>query len=72
MAVRRLGGQEVTGFDFVGYWAHRLIFFQAEPWVFTLIYVLFGAAVLLTFVLGPPRIPKRRTIESTPRGADGA
>jgi hypothetical protein len=48
-----------TGYagDFIGYWAHRLIFYQAQPWVFTVIYILFGLTVLATFVLAPPRWP---------------
>ena len=57
--LRRIGGQTVVGEDFVAGWIHRLIFFQADPWVFTALYVAFAAAVLLTFVLGPPRRPGR-------------
>jgi hypothetical protein len=39
---------------------HRLIFLQADPWVFTVVYCLFGAAVALTFLLGRPRWPGRQ------------
>jgi hypothetical protein len=53
--LRQQAGQQAYTGDFVGYWAHRLIFFDAEPWVFTLAYVVFGATVLLTFLAGPPR-----------------
>ena len=53
--LRRLGGQEGYPADFIGYWAHRLIFYDFPPWVFTVAYVTFGLAVLLTFVLAPPR-----------------
>jgi hypothetical protein len=35
-----------------------LLFFDAEPWVFTVCYTLFGLAVLATFVLAPPRLRK--------------
>jgi hypothetical protein len=45
--------------DFLGYWAHRLLFYRAEPWVFTLIYALFGLAVLAAFILAPPRLSRR-------------
>src|SRR5262245_22735144 len=55
--LRRLAGQTGYPGDFIGYWAHRLIFFQAEPWVFALVYIGFGLAVLATFVLAPPRKP---------------
>jgi hypothetical protein len=55
----KAGQVSYTG-DFLGYWAHRLIFFRAEPWVFTLIYTLFGLAVLAAFILAPPRWPGQR------------
>ena len=40
---------------FIAHWLHRLIFFEAEAWVFTLGYSLFGAAVLAAMVFAPPR-----------------
>ena len=40
---------------FIGYWTHRLLFFRAEPWVFTVVYTAFGLAVLAAFILAPPR-----------------
>ena len=55
-ALRRRSGQTGYTGDFVGYWAHRLIFFEVKPWVFTAGYLAFGAAVLLAFVLAPPRV----------------
>ncbi len=67
-ALRVRGGQTAYTGDFVGYWAHRLIFFDAPPWVFTLGYVLFGASVLLAFVLAPPRRNRR---EPDTAGGDG-
>ncbi len=60
-ALRRQAGQVGYAGDFVGYWAHRLIFFRAEPWVFTLGYLLFGASVLAAFILAPPRRPLRES-----------
>jgi hypothetical protein len=53
--LRRLAGQVSYPGDFLGHWVHRMLFFQAEPWVFTLVYSLFGLLVLGTFVLAPPR-----------------
>jgi Protein of Unknown function (DUF2784) len=53
--LRRAGGQAGYTGDFLGYWAHRLIFYRAEAWAFTVIYILFGLAVLAAFILAPPR-----------------
>ena len=53
-----MGGQEGYPGDFIGYWAHQLIFYRAEPWVFTVGYILFGLAVLAAFILAPPRWPR--------------
>jgi Protein of Unknown function (DUF2784) len=61
--LRRAAGQATYSGDFIGYWAHRLIFYRAEPWVFTMFYVLFGLAVLAAFILAPPR--RRRADDSS-------
>ncbi len=58
--LRRQARQETYPGAFIGYWAHRLIFFDAEPWVFTLAYTLFGLLVLGTFVFAPPHWPGRK------------
>jgi hypothetical protein len=58
--LRQLAGQETYPGVFIGYWAHRLIFFEAPPQVFTLLYTGFGLAVLATFLLAPPRRPGHR------------
>lgn len=57
--LREQAGQATYPGDFLGYWAHRLIFVDAEPWVFTLVYVLFGLLVAATFVGAPPRWNRR-------------
>ena len=56
-SLRTQAGQEAYSGDFLGHWAHRLIFFDAPPWVFTSGYCLFGLVVILTFIFGPPRRP---------------
>lgn len=53
--LRKLAGQAAYRGDFIAQWLHDLLFFDAEPWVFTMCYTLFGLAVLATFVLAPPR-----------------
>jgi Protein of Unknown function (DUF2784) len=57
--LREMAGQTAYSGDFLAYWAHRLIFFRADPWFFTLLHPLFGLAVLVAFVLAPPRRSRR-------------
>ncbi len=61
-ALRRRGGESGYAGDFIGYWAHELIFYSAPSWIFTACYLAFGAAVALTFVLAPPRRPGRARV----------
>jgi hypothetical protein len=58
--LRKKAGQRVEETSFIGRWVHELIFFEAPEYVFTIVYCAFGAAVLATFVLAPPRWPWRR------------
>jgi hypothetical protein len=57
--LRKAAGQTGYTGDFLGHWVHRLIFFRPHPWAFTLIYTLFGLAVLVTFFAAPPRRSRR-------------
>jgi hypothetical protein len=54
----RAGNARYPG-DFVGYWAHRLIFYNFPPWIFATAYISFAAIVAITFFLMPPRWPTR-------------
>ena len=40
--------------SFVGRWVHELLYYRAPEWVFTLIYVAWTAATLVTLRLVPP------------------
>src|SRR5690348_6299968 len=53
----RAGGSGYPG-DFIGYWLDWMIFYNAPGWVFTAIYLAFGALVLATLWLVP--IARRR------------
>jgi len=53
--LRQRAGQAVVDDDFIAYWVHQLIFYEAEPWVFTTLYLVFGLAVLAAFLFAPPR-----------------
>lgn len=59
-ALRRRAGDEGYSGSFIEYWLHRLIFYEAESWVFTVLYTVFAAAVALTWHYGRPRSPGRR------------
>ncbi|MEZ6191267.1 MAG: DUF2784 domain-containing protein [Phycisphaerales bacterium] len=53
--LRRKADQPVYEVGFIADHLHRLIFFQAPAWVFTLCYTLFGLGVLGAFWLVRPR-----------------
>lgn len=46
--------------SFIQYWLHQLIFYDFEPWLFTLAYTLFGTLVVLTWLLAPPHWARGR------------
>jgi hypothetical protein len=50
------GGARYEG-SFVQHWIHRVMFFEANENTFTLVYVLFFAAVILSLWLVKPRRP---------------
>jgi len=45
--------------SFVGRWLRRLLYYQAPEWVFTVLYVAWTAATLVTLRLVPPRARRR-------------
>jgi hypothetical protein len=51
---RKAGVADYPG-SFVGYWAHELLFIDAPPWAFTVVYCLFGLLVFAALFLVPPR-----------------
>jgi hypothetical protein len=53
--LRTLAGEATYEGDFIATWVHELLFFDAEPWVFTVCYVAFALVVLATFLFAPPR-----------------
>jgi len=53
--LRALAGVPVYESSFVGYWIHRLLFYDAPPWVFAMAYTAFAALVAASFVGYPPR-----------------
>jgi hypothetical protein len=70
-ALRMRGGQDpYSDAGFIAFWLHRLIFFSAPKWVFTLCYTTFGLAVVGTMIVAPPKLPWRRADVPAPATAD--
>jgi hypothetical protein len=57
--LREAAGDAAQEGSFVGRWVHELIFVEVPPWGLTLGYCLFALAVVLAFVLVPPRLRGR-------------
>lgn len=55
--LRSLAGQQAYRGAFLANLVHDLLFYHAEPWVFTTIYTVFGMLVVGSFLLAPPRWP---------------
>ncbi len=53
--LRASAGQTVHDMSFIGYWLHRLLYYTAPEWVFTLVYTLFALLVIATFAFYPPQ-----------------
>jgi Protein of Unknown function (DUF2784) len=60
--LREWAGQAVEEGDFIARWTHSILFYRADPSVFTLIYSAFGALVVLTLILAPPRWRRERNL----------
>jgi hypothetical protein len=50
--LRQRAGESAYTETFVEHWVHEVIFYQASPWVFTMIYTIFGVLVAATWFLG--------------------
>ena len=60
--LRVLAADEPYSGSFVGYLLDRLIFHNFPQWLFMTVYLSFGALVVLTFVLAPPRVERSRRL----------
>ena len=55
MALRERAGDVAYRGAFIAHWLEVLLYYQAPAWVFTLLYTLFGAAVVATWRYVRPR-----------------
>ena len=49
------GGEERYADSFIQHWLHRILFFDIDPRIFTVIYITFFLLVALSFWLVPPK-----------------
>jgi hypothetical protein len=65
----RAGLRQTYEHSFIQHWVGRFLFFEAEPWVFTTIYVIFFALVVATFWRVPVEWRRRseRSASSQPK-----
>ena len=61
MRLRAAAGQPVIEGTFVGRLMHYLIFAAVPGWVAEAVYIGFAVAIVITFVLAPPRFRAQRT-----------
>jgi hypothetical protein len=54
--LRVKGGEAGHSGSFVGYWLHRVLFYDAQPWVFAVIYTLFGGLVLFFWLMDRKKV----------------
>ena len=59
MWLRGQGGGSTYAGGFIEHWVHRVLFWEAPSWVFTLAYSLFGLAVLAAWWYFPPQRRRR-------------
>jgi hypothetical protein len=55
MQLRELGGKEAYGGSFVQYWLQAILYYEAPEWVFVLVYTVFGAVVVASWAIVPPK-----------------
>jgi len=53
--LRLRSGQPGYASGFIQHWVHRVLFYEAPPWVFTALYTGFGALVGVAWWRFPPR-----------------
>lgn len=53
--MRAAAGEATYQGDFLAGWLHELMFFDAEPWVFTFCYSIFAGLVIAIWIFVPPR-----------------
>lgn len=55
MFLREQAGESAYAGSFIEHWLQQLLYWQAPPWVFILVYTGFALLVLATWFLVPPK-----------------
>jgi Protein of Unknown function (DUF2784) len=63
--LRKQGGESAYTVSFIEHWVQRVLYYEASPWVFTLVYTVFGLLVIAAWLYFPPR----RRSSHVPSGA---
>jgi hypothetical protein len=64
MHLREKAGDSTYDGTFVAHWLHKLLFYQAPPWVFAVCYTLFGLAVVVSWIKFRPRAFGSTTVKA--------
>lgn len=62
--LRKAAGGVGYSDSFIEHWLHKVIFYDLPSWIFTMTYTVFGAIVLLVWILAPPKFPRGRNAQS--------
>ena len=55
MALRLKAGDQMYSGTFISHWLESILYYQASPWVFVIIYTAFGALVVASWFVVRPR-----------------
>ena len=55
MALRSKAGETVYSGTFISHWLESILYYQASPWFFVIIYTVFGALVIAGWFMVRPR-----------------
>ena len=55
MALRSKAGETVYSGTFISHWLESILYYQASPWFFVILYTAFGALVIASWFMVRPR-----------------
>ena len=55
MALRSKAGETVYSGTFVSHWLESILYYQASPWFFVIVYTIFGSLVFISWFMVRPR-----------------